>query len=153
MAFASFDRRSRPAPVADINLVPLIDVLLVLLVVLLVSAPIVTSAVRVDLPRIAAAPPLPPERVTVRIDRDGALHWQDLLIERQDLRPRLAEAAARHPPPVLAIEADASVSYRQLADLMGEASAAGLTRIGFVGLTAPLQNSNPVSTPSPASSR
>lgn len=134
MAFASFDRRSRPAPVADINLVPLIDVLLVLLVVLLVSAPIVTSAVRVDLPRIAAAPPVPPERVTVRIGPDGALHWQDQPIDRQGLRPRLAEAAARATPPVLAIEADATVSYRHLAELMSEAGSAGLTRIGFVGL-------------------
>lgn len=133
MTFTTLDRR-RSAPVADINLVPLIDVLLVLLAVLLVTAPLVGSALRMDLPRLAAAPPLPPERVTVQLAADGALRWQGQPVARTALAPRMAEAARRGTPPILAIEADAAVSYRQLADLMGEAARSGLTRIGFVGL-------------------
>ncbi len=136
MAFASLTPRSGPDPVADINLVPLIDVLLVLLVVLLVSAPLVTSAVRVDLPRLAAAPPTPPERLTLKVQRDGALQWQGQDADRTALRAHLVQAAARTPAPLLAIEADAEVPYRVLAEVMSDAGQAGLSRLAFVGLPA-----------------
>lgn len=137
MPFASFDRRTTAQPVADINMVPLIDVLLVLLVVLLVAAPLVTAAVRVDLPPTAALPAPPPQRVTVAIDAAGTRHWQGTPVDRDTLQRHLAQAAAAAEPPLLAIEADAAVPYRAVAETLAAAAAAGLARIGFVGTPPP----------------
>lgn len=143
MALSRFHTRSAATPVADINLVPLIDVLLVLLVALLVSAPLVTSAVQVKLPRLQAAGPVPEERLTARLSPDGGLALQGRPVDRAGLRAALAEAAARPEPPVLAIEADGTVPYQRLADLLGEARQAGLARIAFVGLPQPGQPPSP----------
>lgn len=132
MAFASFDARRRSAPLADINMVPLIDVLLVLLVVFIVSAPLLTHAVRLQLPQADAQASAAPGAIDVAIDATGALHWNGERLARDALAQRLAEAGARQPPAELRLRADQDVPYRFVAQTLADASRAGLSRIGFV---------------------
>lgn len=147
MAFSSFHDAQRAAgPVSDINMVPLIDVLLVLLAIFIVSAPLLTQAVKVDLPKASALPPSPPqEAVTVSIDAQGSLFWNGEALSRAQMQARCAEAAAQRPQPALHLRADQDVPYRHVAMTLAEASRAGLTRIGFVSV--PLSTATPAATP------
>jgi biopolymer transport protein ExbD len=133
MAFASFDGRNGSAPMADINMVPLIDVMLVLLVIFIVTAPLLTHAVKLDLPRAEAqANPLRPDRIELAIDAAGQRYWNGEALSRQQAAERFAAAAARQPQPDVHLRADASAAYRGVAETLADASRAGLTRIGFV---------------------
>lgn len=147
MAFSSFHDAQRAAgPVSDINMVPLIDVLLVLLAIFIVSAPLLTQAVKVDLPKASALPPSPPvEAVNLSIDAQGGLFWNGEAVSREQLQARCAEAAAQQTPPALHVRADQNVPYRHVAWTLAEASRAGLTRIGFVSV--PLSAASPAATP------
>jgi biopolymer transport protein ExbD len=121
------------APMAEINLVPLIDVLLVLVVVLIVAAPLLGRAVKLELPRADATPrAVTGERIEVAIDAAGTLHWNGRAVARDELAQRLAVAAQRVPQPELHLRADAAVPYRAVAQALADAAAAGLSRIGFV---------------------
>jgi biopolymer transport protein ExbD len=136
MAYVSPQREApRPgrAPMAEINMVPLIDVLLVLVVVLIVAAPLLGRAVRLDLPR-ADAPPrqVAAERVEIAIDAAGSLHWNGSLLSRAELAARFAAAGRRQPQPELHLRADAAVPYRVVAQTLADAAGAGLVRVGFV---------------------
>jgi biopolymer transport protein ExbD len=126
------------APLAEINLVPLIDVLLVLVVVLIVAAPLLGRAVKLDLPR-ADAPlrAVAAERVEIAIDAAGTLHWNGTALARDELTRRFAAAAQRLPQPELHLRADAAVPYRAVAQTLADAAAAGLSRVGFVTLPEP----------------
>ena len=98
MAFASpFDSSRRAAgPMTDINMVPLIDVLLVLLVIFIVSAPLLTHAVKLDLPKASSAPQRPmPDALTLSIDAQGALYWNGQPVSRELAAQRFVEAAAQ----------------------------------------------------------
>jgi biopolymer transport protein ExbD len=141
MAFTSFDSSRRSAgPVTDINMVPLIDVLLVLLVIFIVSAPLLTHAVRIDLPKTRAVPQQSAHvALNLSIDAQGALFWNGQPVSREQATERFTEAAAKRPQPELHLRADQNVAYRHVALTLADASHAGLTRLGFV--------SEPLSTP------
>eukprot|EP01038_Epipyxis_sp_PR26KG_P001001 gene1001-biopygen691 len=133
MAFASFDPDRAAAPMTDINLVPLIDVLLVLLVIFIVSAPVLTHAVKLDLPRVSSQPQPPkPDAVNLAIDAQGALFWNGAPVNREAAAARFAAEATRQPQPEVHLRADQSVAYRHVAQTLADASRAGLTRLGFV---------------------
>ena len=134
MAFASFDSRRGSAPMAEINMVPLIDVMLVLLVIFIVTAPLLTHAVRIELPQASARADVgaPERRIEVTIDAAGLLHWNEDVVTRAELQRRLAQEAARPMPPELRLRADRRAAYRPVAETLADASRAGLTRIGFV---------------------
>ncbi|CAG0950663.1 Biopolymer transport protein ExbD [Anaerolineae bacterium] len=133
MAFASFDARHAGTPVSEINMVPLIDVMLVLLVIFIIAAPMLTHAVKVDLPRASSAPEdSKPEVVSLAVDASGTVYWNDQKVDATAWRDRMAEAASRQLQPELRIRADGAVAYRIVAGVMSDAASAGLTRIGFV---------------------
>ena len=133
MAFASFDAKSAGTPMSDINMVPLIDVMLVLLVIFIVTAPLLTQAVKLDLPKASSqVNDLRPQKVDIAIDAQGTLHWDGEAVTRAELQQRLAQAATLPVQPELHLRADQSVAYRSVAQTLADASKAGLGRIGFV---------------------
>jgi biopolymer transport protein ExbD len=133
MAFASFDRKQPAAPMGDINMVPLIDVMLVLLVIFIVTAPLLTHAVKLDLPQAdARVNELKPERIEFAIDASGARYWNGEAVSRGEAAQRFATQGLRVPQPEVHLRADQSVTYRHVAETLADAARGGLTKIGFV---------------------
>ena len=133
MAFASFDRKSTAAPVSDINMVPLIDVMLVLLVIFIVTAPLLTHAVKLDLPKASSAVnQAPPQKVEFAIDASGQRFWNGEAVSREDAAARFAVEGAKDPQPEVHLRADQAVAYRFVAETLADASKAGLSKVGFV---------------------
>jgi len=135
VAFGGFDKGS-PAPMAEINMVPLIDVMLVLLVIFIITAPLLTHAVKVDLPKASSAVnQTKPDNVQLAIDAAGVVYWNGEVLDRSGWRSRMDAAAAMRPQPEVHLRADGAVAYRRVAEVMADAARAGLARMGF--LTAP----------------
>jgi biopolymer transport protein ExbD len=133
MAFASFDSQRGSAPMAEINMVPLIDVMLVLLVIFIVTAPLLTHAVKLELPRVSSQPnQLQPDKVELAIDAQGQRFWNGEPLAREQAAERFAVAGRHQPQPEIHLRADQGVAYRAVAETLADASRAGLTRIGFV---------------------
>ena len=133
MAFASFDSKNTGTPMSDINMVPLIDVMLVLLVIFIVTAPLLTQAVKLDLPKASSQlNDLRPGKIDIAIDARNTLHWDGAPVTRAELQQRLAQAATLPVQPELHLRADQSVAYRYVAQTLADASKAGLGRIAFV---------------------
>jgi biopolymer transport protein ExbD len=133
MAFASFDSRRGGVPMAEINMIPLIDVMLVLLVIFIVTAPLLTQAVKLELPKATSqANDLHPQRVEFAIDASGALYWNGEAVTREVARQRFADESRRPVQPEVHLRADQGVAYRFVAQTLADASKAGLTKIGFV---------------------
>jgi biopolymer transport protein ExbD len=133
MAFGSFNKTGAEAPMAEINMIPLIDVMLVLLVIFIITAPLLTHTVKIDLPRASSTPAVTqPKHVSVAIDDEGHLYWNGERIDKPALAQRVADAAKQQPQPELHLRADRTTQYQALAEVMAAASRAGLSRIGFV---------------------
>ena len=133
MAFGGFGRDGGTAPMGEINMIPLIDVMLVLLVIFIITAPLLTHAVKVDLPKASSVANVTrPDNVQLGIDRDGLVFWNGEVLDRQGWRSRMDAAATQRPQPEVHIRADGAVAYRRVAQVMADAAKAGLTRIGFV---------------------
>ena len=133
MAFGGFTQNQAHQPVAEINMIPLIDVMLVLLVIFIVTAPLLTHAVRIDLPQAAAQPaPQKPETVALALDGEGRVYWNREPVTLDALRPRLAQAAAQQPQPELHLHADKNTRFQALAELMAAIQNAGLQKVGFI---------------------
>src|SRR5436190_1108668 len=122
MAFGGFTKSGESTPMAEINMIPLIDVMLVLLVIFIITAPLLTHAVKIDLPQ-ASSQPLPekPEVITISIDGTGKTYWNDGPIVPGELKARLDTAAATKPQPELQIRADKETRYQVLAEIMADA--------------------------------
>jgi biopolymer transport protein ExbD len=137
MAFGGFSDEARGAPMSEINMVPLIDVMLVLLIVFMITAPLLTHAVKIDLPAAAgAATNEKPETVTLAIDDAGMLYWNDRAIGDAELAAHLAEAAAKPVQPEVHLRADRDTRYQKLAEIMSAARLAGIQKLGFVTVPA-----------------
>ena len=133
MAFGSFDRKTSSQPMAEINMVPLIDVVLVLLVIFIVTAPLLTNVVKLDLPKATSAADIQkPEKVEFAIDANGGLFWKGERITREDAIARFAAEGAKRPQPEVYLRADQNVPYRYVAETLADASKAGLSKIAFV---------------------
>jgi biopolymer transport protein ExbD len=119
----------------DINTTPLIDVMLVLLIMLIITIPIQTHAVKLNMPVATPPPPTtPPEVVTIDVDFDGTLIWNgEVLSGRPQLEARLRGAAAQPVQPELHLRPNKLVKYRSVAMVMASAQRLGLTKIGLVG--------------------
>lgn len=133
MAFGGFSKSSTSQPMAEINMIPLIDVMLVLLVIFIIAAPLMTHAVKVELPKASSAPEdSKPEVVRLTIDAAGSVYWNDRPVDAATWRASMVEAAQQTTQPELRIRADSQVDYGKVAAVMSDAASAGLTRIGFV---------------------
>jgi biopolymer transport protein ExbD len=133
MAFGSFDRKSSSQPMAEINMVPLIDVALVLLVIFIVTAPLLTHAVKLDLPKATSNADIQkPEKVEFAIDAQGALYWNGERLGREEAMTRFGEAGQKRPQPEIYLRADQNVPYRYVAEMLADASRAGLRKVAFV---------------------
>ena len=134
MSFASLnDDDDGNEALAEINMIPLIDVMLVLLVIFIVTAPLLTHAVKVDLPKATSSPNLTkPDNVQVAIDAQSRVYWNGEVVTPEILADKLQGAATATPQPELHLRAERSTPYEKVADVMSASARAGLTRIGFV---------------------
>ncbi|AXL51954.1 biopolymer transporter ExbD [Paraburkholderia caffeinilytica] len=135
MAFGGLEKKQTAAPMAEINMTPLIDVMLVLLVIFIITAPLFTHAIRLDLPKVAAAPARQtPQTISLSIDAAGKLYWNGNVITLQQMRAQFMAAgkAAQGDQPEIHLSAERSTRYEVIAQVMGAAQQAGLERIGFV---------------------
>lgn len=133
MSFGRFDRGVVDAPMSDINMTPLIDVMLVLLVIFIITAPLLTGHIALDLPKVnAAAVEQAPRSLSVSIQKDGQIYLGEKTITLEALKARFAESAKEHAATELRIRADTAVPYGDVARVMGAAQDAGLTRIGLI---------------------
>ncbi|MDO9203832.1 MAG: biopolymer transporter ExbD [Methylotenera sp.] len=121
------------APMSEINTTPLVDVMLVLLVIFIITAPLLTHAVRIDLPQTSSQPlPEKPEVISVSIDTVGKMYWNDVPMEQGELKVKLQQIANQKPQPELNIRADKETRYQVLAEVMADAQSVGISKLGFV---------------------
>ena len=133
MAFGRLERTPAAQPMSDINMTPLIDVMLVLLVIFMITAPLMTSSLKLDLPKTDAAQPSDtPQFIAVALDRNGQLFYGDEALDANAFTARVAAAAAKNPQTEVQLRADRTVPYGRVAELIGLVQKAGLSRIGFV---------------------
>ena len=133
MAFGSLSDSDVGGDLAEINMIPLIDVMLVLLVIFIVTAPLLTHAVKVDLPKASSTPNLTqPDNVQIAIDGESQLWWNGERIDAAALAERLRAAASHSPQPELHLRAERTTPYEKVAEVMSAAAREGLTKIGFV---------------------
>lgn len=117
----------------EINMTPLVDVMLVLLIIFIITVPVMKHSVNIDLPRASNEQQLiKPETVRLSVDADGSYFLNEVPITDDDLAPRLKAAAAQNPQPDLHIQGDKSVRYERVAQAMAAAQQAGLHKIGFI---------------------
>ena len=133
MAFAS---SSGGGPMADINVTPLVDVMLVLLIIFMITAPLMSHKVKVELPqanldkRDEKLPPAPP--VTVTVTEDGHIYWNDSPVTHDLLESQLSVTAQKTPQPEVQIRADDTTKYHIIEDVVNTAQAQGIAKVGFV---------------------
>ena len=133
MAFGGFGSNRNSTPMADINVIPLVDIMLVLLVIFIITAPLMTSSLKLDLPKtdsgtLTSAPAF----IALAINADGGLFFGDEPLARDALALRVAEAAKANPQLEVQLRADQKVPYGSVAELIALVQQAGLNRIGFV---------------------
>ncbi|UJW83041.1 ExbD/TolR family protein [Hydrogenophaga sp. SL48] len=118
---------------SEINMIPFIDVMLVLLIIFIITVPVIKHAVNIDLPRASNEKVLDkPENVRLSVDADGVYYWNEARVEDADFEQRLASAAAQNPQPELHIRGDKAVRYERVALAMAAAQRAGVRKIGFI---------------------
>jgi biopolymer transport protein ExbD len=135
MAFSS---NSGGGPMAEINVTPLVDVMLVLLIIFMITAPLMSHKIRIDLPQ--ANPNVqeqnPPEPIDLAVKESGEIFWNDELVTEAMLQAQLRVSAQKNPQPELQIRADKDTKYQLIATVMANAKSAGMVKIGFITTSA-----------------
>ena len=133
MAMGSFNSQQNTMPTAEINMTPLVDVMLVLLIIFIITAPLMTHSVKVDLPRAASTPtPEKPMTLQVSINADNLVYVGNDAVDRNALEERFRSAVAQDANVELHLKADRVTRYETVAETMSAARRAGVTKIGFV---------------------
>jgi len=133
VSFGRLERRAGPQPMGEINMTPLIDVMLVLLVIFMITAPLMTSSLKLDLPKTDAAQPSDsPKFIVVALSPQGELFIGDDKLDADAFAQRLAATAKANPETEVQLRADQAVPYGRVAELIGVLQKAGLNRIAFV---------------------
>ena len=135
MNLGSSGSGSEPDVMLDINTTPLIDVMLVLIIMLIITIPLQTHAVKMNMPvGPSSAPPKPPEIVRIDVDFDGTIGWNgEIVPDRATLENRLSQVAALPDQPEVHLRPNKLVSYKVVAMVMASAQRLGVTKIGLVG--------------------
>ena len=138
MTFGRLERTQGAQPMSNINVTPLVDVMLVLVVIFIITAPLLASAIRLDLPKTDAARAVDvPRFVTLVVDRAGQAFLGDKPLALEELARSLTQTARQNPDTEVQLRADEAVPYGKVVEVMGVAQKAGLSRIGFVAEPAP----------------
>ncbi|MBH1988285.1 MAG: biopolymer transporter ExbD [Burkholderiales bacterium] len=134
MAFGRLERTRGSEPMSEINMTPLIDVMLVLLIIFMITAPMMTSRLKLDLPRAdaKAPPPVPPAVLTIALTADGRTHLDEQAITAEALAVQVEAQARQKPDTEVQLRADRVVPYERVAQLIGLLQKVGLNRIAFV---------------------
>lgn len=132
MAMGGLDKDDYSAPLAEINMTPLVDVMLVLLVIFLVTAPMLTQAVKLDLPNENAARITDENPVVLSITAKGAYYWSDAAIMLEEIEARFEGIAAHNPNQPIHLRADENVAYGKVSAVLAMAQRQGLSNIGFI---------------------
>lgn len=128
-----FSAGEHTQPMSEINTTPLVDVMLVLLVIFIITAPLLTHAVKINLPQATSQPiEDKPEVISIAINDLGQLYWNDVLLVEGELKQKLTQVAEQEPQPELHIRADKGTRYQVLSEVMADAQNAGVTKLGFV---------------------
>ena len=138
MTFGRLERTPGAQPMSDINVTPLVDVMLVLVVIFIITAPLLASTIRLDLPKTDAAKSVDtPRFVTLVVDKSGQAFLNDKQLALDELARQLTQTASQNLDTEVQLRADAAVPYGKVVEVMGVAQKAGLSRIGFVAEPAP----------------
>lgn len=138
MSFGRLDRTESSAPMSEINVTPLVDVMLVLVVIFILTAPLLASSIKLDLPKTEAAKPGDaPKFVTLVVDKAGQTFLDEQPLALGALAVQLVRTAKANPDTEVQLRADAAVPYGRIVQVMGLAQKAGLNRIGFVADASP----------------
>ncbi len=133
MAFGSFNPQRQQSMLSDINVTPMVDVMLALLVIFIITAPVFTHAVKLELPAaVARQGDHQPGSIMIAIDAAGAVYWNHEKVDQAQLAERMAQAAAQPSAPELQLRADKSTRYEVVAQVMAAAQRHGLNKIGFI---------------------
>lgn len=118
---------------SEINMTPLVDVMLVLLIIFIITVPVLTHTVPLDLPQVSQQPSqTEPDTISVSIQADGSLFWDAKAVTKEELQQLMQQAAAAETVPQIQIHGDKAVAYEQVLQVMAAAQQAGLTKLGFV---------------------
>jgi biopolymer transport protein TolR len=133
MSFGRLERTQSSKPMSDINMTPLVDVMLVLVVIFIITAPLMTSAIKLDLPKTEAAQPVDaPKFVAIVVDKSGQIFLNDQVTSLTQLSDSLSKTAQVSKDTEVQLRADEAVPYGKVVEVMGVTQKAGLNRIGFV---------------------
>jgi biopolymer transport protein TolR len=133
MSFGRLERTQSSKPMSDINMTPLVDVMLVLVVIFIITAPLMTSAIKLDLPKTEVAQPVDaPKFVAIIVDKTGQIFLNDQVTSLIQLSESLSKTAQLSKDTEVQLRADEAVPYGKVVEVMGVAQKAGLNRIGFV---------------------
>lgn len=136
MAFSTGNESS--GPMAEINVTPLVDVMLVLLIIFMITAPLMTHKIQVELPEAnldrkeEAAPEVPP--ITIAIEPTGKLYWNDEPVTKELLESRLSVEAQKTPQPQINVRGDKTTKYRIVKEVVQIAQSQGMRKVGFVAI-------------------
>jgi biopolymer transport protein TolR len=133
MSFGRLERDKGAAPMSEINMTPLIDVMLVLVVIFIITAPLLASSIKLDLPRAEGAKPNDaPKFVMLVLDKSGQAFIDDKPVAAAEISQRFAQIFSQNPETELQLRADEAVPYGRVVEVIGAAQKAGLNRLGFV---------------------
>ena len=132
MGFGQLDRGESPQPMSEINVTPLVDVMLVLVIILIVTAPLLTHQIKLNLPKAKTEAATVQHPLVISLMRDGQLYLDAMPIAAVDLRARLEQAVARGNPPTVELRADGDLAYQQVVQVMALVQNAGITKLAFL---------------------
>ena len=133
MAMQSFHDQNEDAVMGEINMTPLVDVMLVLLIVFIITVPVLQHAVPLSLPSANSAPEqLKPDHIQIAIDAQGQTFWNGQPVAAEALPERMRAESLKQPQPVVQLRADRNVRYEQIIEIVSDLHRAGVPRVGLM---------------------